>query len=60
MSKPKPMYSERLQMLLDRCDRYQAHKKKLEEQGVEFDVNLPLPEINECGIDKPSEKTPSP
>lgn len=56
----KLVYSERLQMLLDYCDRYRAPEKKLEEQGVECDPDRAPLEVDDSLFDKPSEKTPSP
>lgn len=56
----RPIYSERLQMLLDYCDRYRAYEKKLEEQGIECDGNGAPLEVDNSILDKPSEKTPSP
>lgn len=56
MSEKNPNYSPRLQALVDRCNTYRAQKEKLKQQGIEFDTDKRLPEIDDSGLDKPSEE----
>ena len=59
-TKTAPVYSERLQMLLDLCDRYRAYEKKLEEQGVECDDNCTSLEVDNSRLNKPGKRVKPP